>query len=86
MDYSSIFIAFKGGLGTLDEIFEVLTLMQTGKISKRPIFLVGSTFWNPLLDWIKVEMLFNSNNINEEDLELITIIDNFSEFSEEMLG
>ena len=82
MDYSSAFFAFKGGIGTLDELFEVMTLMQTGKIKKRPIYLVGTDFWNPLIRWIKDEMLFNSKTISEGDLDLITLIDTFDEYLE----
>jgi uncharacterized protein (TIGR00730 family) len=79
MNYSSMYLAFKGGLGTLDEVFEVITLMQTGKIDKRPVYLFGSTFWNPLIKWIKEEMLVNSGTINEKDLELLKVIDTFDE-------
>ena len=50
--YSQAFIAMPGGFGTMDELFEVLTLTQTGKIKKTPIILVGSEFWTPLKDWI----------------------------------
>ena len=79
MNYSSMYLAFKGGLGTLDEVFEVITLMQTGKIEKRPVYLVGSDFWNPLVKWIEDEMLIKSGTINKEDLLLLRVIDTFDE-------
>ncbi len=79
MDYSSMFLVFKGGLGTLDELFEVMTLMQTGKIKKRPIYLVGSEYWGGLVSWIKEQMLFKNNTISEGDLDLFKVIDEFDE-------
>jgi predicted Rossmann-fold nucleotide-binding protein len=64
-----------GGFGTLDELFEALTLIQTHKIGRFPIVLVGSKFWGGLLDWIKDTLLEAENNINKEDLDLFTIVD-----------
>ncbi len=68
------FVVFPGGYGTLDELFEVLTLIQTGKSEAFPIVLVGSAFWSGLLDWIKGTLL-SEGCISEEDLKLITVCD-----------
>jgi uncharacterized protein (TIGR00730 family) len=73
--YSQGFIVMPGGMGTMDELFEAITLIQTGKIGKFPIVLVGSSYWNGLLDWIKTSMLEMEHNINPEDLNLIKIVD-----------
>lgn len=71
---SQAFVYFPGGFGTLDELFEVLTLMQTEKMVKVPIFLVGKKFWKPLDKFIKKVMLKNKT-ISPEDLDLYTITD-----------
>ena len=73
--YAQGFVVLPGGFGTLDEAFEVLTLMQTKKITPVPVILVGSSFWSGLKDWIVEVMLEKENNINREDLELIPIMD-----------
>lgn len=72
--YSQGFVVMPGGFGTLDELFEAITLIQTHKIGKFPIILVGSDFWTGLLDWIKGTML-KAGNISPEDLNLIKIAD-----------
>jgi len=72
--YSQGFIVMPGGFGTLDELFESLTLIQTMKIAHFPIVLVGKEYWGDLVTWIKKSML-KENNINEEDLELLKIVD-----------
>lgn len=72
--YSQGFVVMPGGFGTLDELFEAITLIQTHKIGKFPIILVGSEFWSGLLDWIKNIML-KEGNISPEDLNLIQIVD-----------
>lgn len=74
MKYAQGFVVLPGGFGTLDELFEALTLIQTNKIAKFPIVLVGSTYWKGLLDWIRSTMLIE-NNINETDLEIFKICD-----------
>ena len=68
--YAQGFVVLPGGFGTLDEAFEVLTLMQTKKITPVPVILVGSAFWSGLKDWITEVMLEKENNINREDLDL----------------
>lgn len=73
--YAQAFIVLPGGFGTLDEMFEVLTLTQTKKIAPVPVVLVGSAFWSGLKEWIKSVMLDKENNIYPEDLDLMPIID-----------
>ncbi len=75
MKYSQGYVVMPGGFGTLDEMFEALTLIQTKKIGKFPIVLVGSKFWSGLLDWIKSTLLNEYHNINEVDLDLFSIVD-----------
>jgi uncharacterized protein (TIGR00730 family) len=73
--YSQGFIVMPGGMGTLDELFEAITLIQTQKIGRFPIVLVGRSFWQGLIDWIEEVVLGKEQNINEEDLLLINIVD-----------
>jgi len=72
--YSQGFVVMPGGFGTLDELFEAITLIQTKKIGKFPIVLVGTQFWSGLFDWIKNIML-NEKNISPGDMELIQLVD-----------
>jgi hypothetical protein len=73
--YAQGFIVLPGGVGTLDELFEAITLIQTGKIGKFPIVLVGSSYWKGIIDWIKAIMLEEERNISTEDLDLFHIVD-----------
>ncbi len=73
--YSQGFIVLPGGFGTLDELFEALTLIQTEKIGRFPIILVGSTYWQGLLDWIKRTMGERHAYIHGEDMDLINVVD-----------
>jgi len=73
--YAQAFIVMPGGFGTLDELFEVLTLIQTNKITRVPVVLVGSDFWDGLKDWIVSTMLEKAGNISTKDLDLIPIVD-----------
>lgn len=73
--YSQAFIVMPGGFGTLDELFETITLIQTEKISKIPVILVGSEFWTGLKAWIIEVVLGKFGNISEKDLDLLTIVD-----------
>jgi uncharacterized protein (TIGR00730 family) len=82
MKYSQGFIILPGGFGTLDEMFEALTLIQTGKIARFPIVLVGSSYWTGLMDWVKQTMLLQESNIHEEDLNLFRIVDTAEEAAE----
>lgn len=77
--YSQGFIVMPGGFGTLDELFEALTLIQTEKIGKFPIVLVGKEFWGGLVDWIKGTLLEHANNVSKEDLDLFTLVDTATE-------
>ena len=79
------YVVMPGGFGTLDELFESLTLVQTGKTPDRPIILVGKAFWAGLLDWIR-EQLLGRNLILEEDLNLIRVIDDEDEIIEEIFA
>ena len=73
--YAQGFVVMPGGFGTLDEVFEAITLIQTHKVEKFPIILVSSEFWSGMLDWIKETLLKENNNISSKDLELIKIAD-----------
>ncbi len=73
--YAQAFVFMPGGFGTMDEVFETLTLIQTKKIDKVPLIFMGKNYWGGLLDWIKNSMLNNEHNINKEDLHLFQITD-----------
>lgn len=73
--YAQAFVVMPGGFGTLDELFEALTLIQTKKITPVPVVLVGSDFWGGLLDWVKGTMLKKFGNISPKDIDLIPIVD-----------
>ncbi|HAQ39000.1 MAG TPA: TIGR00730 family Rossman fold protein [Saprospirales bacterium] len=73
--YAQGFVVLPGGFGTMDELFEVLTLIQTKKIDRVPVVLVGSEFWSGMRNWIVEVMLGKEKNIKADDLELIPIFD-----------
>ena len=73
--YAQGFIVMPGGLGTLDELFEAFTLIQTHKIAHFPIVLYGKDFWSGLLDWIREVLLEKEHNISIGDLDLISVVD-----------
>jgi uncharacterized protein (TIGR00730 family) len=77
--YSQGFVILPGGFGTLDELFEALTLIQTKKINKRPVVLVGIEYWGGLLDWIKNTMLEKEQNIHQDDLNQFALVDTADE-------
>ncbi len=77
--YSQAFVVMPGGFGTLDEMFEAITLIQTNKINKRPVVLVGKSYWTGLIDWIKKAMLEDEQNISPEDLNLFILVDTADE-------
>lgn len=75
LKYSQGFIAMPGGFGTLDELFEAITLIQTNKVAHFPIVLVGKKYWEGLMAWVKDTMLEQEHNISETDLNLFKIVD-----------
>ncbi len=72
--YANGFVFFPGGFGTLDELFEILTLIQTGKLDPMPVVLFGSTYWNGLLGWLDSTMLAQGK-VSPKDLDLVTVLD-----------
>lgn len=78
LKYSQGFMVFPGGLGTLDELFEALTLAQTGHNIKYPIVLVGKEYWGGLIDWLK-NMVYSEGRMSEKDFELFRIVDSAEE-------
>jgi uncharacterized protein (TIGR00730 family) len=77
--YAQGFIVLPGGFGTFDEFFESATLIQTGKIGKFPIVLVGSDFWKGMLEWIEKVVQEEQKNISPEDVSLFTVVDTADE-------
>jgi len=75
MKYAQGFIILPGGFGTMDEMFEALTLIQTEKIGQFPIILVGKSYWEGLVNWMKDVMMQQYEYIHDSDLELFTIVD-----------
>ena len=73
--YSQGFVVMPGGFGTLDELFEAITLIQTNKIEKFPIILVGTDFWSGIMAWVKDTLLEKFSNISATDLDLIHLVD-----------
>jgi len=73
--YTQGFITFPGGFGTLDELFEALTLIQTKKIDPKPVVLFGKSYWQGLVDWIEESMLNAEGNISPKDMDLILMTD-----------
>nr|WP_246221351.1 TIGR00730 family Rossman fold protein [Phytoactinopolyspora mesophila] len=76
--YAQGFVVFPGGFGTLDELFESLTLVQTGKVTTFPIVLVGTSYWSGLMDWLR-GTLAAEKKISSADLELVTLTDDLDE-------
>ena len=79
MKYSQGFIVLPGGFGTMDEAFEAMTLIQTGKIARFPIVFIGVDYWSGLFDWVKKNMLEHEHNINPDDLNLYRLVDTAEE-------
>ena len=78
--YASAYVVMPGGFGTMDEIMEILTLVQTGKSRKIPIVLVGSKFWDGLIDWFK-DTLVTEGMVSEDDMDLFSLVDSADEVS-----
>ncbi|ANS80392.1 hypothetical protein SGUI_2996 [Serinicoccus hydrothermalis] len=76
--YSEGFVVLPGGVGTLDELFEAVTLIQTGKVTNFPIVLVGRTYWEPLLDWLE-RTLLAEGMVSPGDLDLLRVTDDVEE-------
>lgn len=81
--YSQGFVFMPGGFGTLDEVFEVLTLIQTGKLPSTPVIFYDSTYWGPLVDWVKAT-LRDGGYISEGDDELFLVLDDMEEVASRM--
>jgi len=76
---SEVYIYFPGGFGTLDELFELVTLIQTKKISKIPVILYGKKFWAPLLEWIEQSLAKKYGTISRDDIDLLHVVDSVDE-------
>ena len=84
LKYSQAFVVFPGGLGTLDELFEALTLAQTGHAPKFPIVLVGKEYWSGLIDWLKDHVL-ESGRMSVKDFDLFRIVDTAEEARDKVM-
>ncbi|NJW53488.1 LOG family protein [Salinimicrobium oceani] len=80
--YSQGFVVMPGGFGTLDELFEAITLIQTNKIDKFPIILVGRDFWSGLIDWVRTTLLDSFQNISVGDIDILQVVDTADEVIE----
>ena len=80
--YAQAFVVLPGGFGTMDELFEVVTLIQTKKISRVPVILVGKSYWSGLLDWMREAMGVQNKNIHLDDLELFFVTDSPDEVAQ----
>ncbi len=83
---SEAYFFMPGGIGTLNELFEILTLLQTKKSRSVPIFLIGREYWTPIVNWMQSELLNNRHTINAEDLELFTVVDSADEAYEKAMA
>ena len=86
LKYSQAFAAFPGGFGTLDELFETLTLIQTGHMRKVPVVLVGKDYWEGLMDWITKTMFETEGNVSKDDFKLFKVVDTAEEAMEYILS
>jgi uncharacterized protein (TIGR00730 family) len=80
--YSQGFVVMPGGFGTLDEMFEAITLIQTKKVARFPIILVGTAYWSGLIEWIKTVLIEQEKTVGPDDLKLIKIVDTEDEVVE----
>mgnify|MGYP001614122618 FL=1 len=74
LKYANASVIFPGGFGTMDEFFETITLIQTQRMERFPVVLVGSEYWKGLVDWVKKSMV-STNRVSEEDLDIFSIVD-----------
>ena len=84
LKYSQGFVVFPGGVGTLDELFEAITLAQTGHAPKFPIILVGVEYWTPLIEWLK-NTVCGSGKMSEKDFDLFRIVNSGQEAVEKII-
>jgi len=84
LKYSQAFVAFPGGFGTLDELFETLTLIQTGHLRKVPVVLVGKNYWEGMINWIK-DVMLKDGKLSPEDMDLFVLVDTAEEGMEYIL-
>ena len=77
--YAQGFVVLPGGFGTMDELFEALTLIQTKKINNRPVVLIGKEYWQGLLDWLENSMLHMEHNISAKDMNMFELVDTAQE-------
>jgi len=75
MKYAQGFVIMPGGLGTLDEFFEAITLIQTNKIARFPLVLVGKKFWTGIVEWVKEQQINENSFVSVEDLDLFSLVD-----------
>lgn len=85
LKYSQGFVIFPGGFGTMDELFEALTLIQTGKVRNFPVVLFGSQFWGPMVEWIQQTMI-EMGTISPEDLDLFILTDDPAEVTRHVVN
>ena len=83
--YSQGFVVLPGGFGTMDELFEALTLIQTGKVARFPVVLVGTAFWGGLIEWMRQMMMEKEGNIAVEDLSRFKLVDDPDEAAAHIL-
>jgi len=76
--YSEVFVFLPGGFGTLDEFFEIITLVQTGRTEERPVILIGKKYWSELMDWCR-KTLIAQGTITDAELARIQIVDSVQE-------
>lgn len=84
LKYSQAFVIFPGGMGTLDELFETLTLAQTGHTPKFPIILVGKKYWEGLIDWMQ-DTLWKHGAVSQKDFDLFRVVDTAEEARDKIL-
>ena len=77
--YAQAFVVLPGGFGTMDELFEVLTLIQTKKIAKIPVVLMGTDFWSGMMDWVENVLADQFETISKKDIELLPVTDDVDE-------
>lgn len=85
LKYAQAFVIFPGGFGTMDELFEALTLIQTGKVQNFPVILFGSAFWAGLLQWLRSTLLVEGK-VSQHDLDLLVVSDSPAEVRDLILG